>query len=102
MGAWSVPGYTQNGSVSTKNPTPPQKENSMATFTVTLLTSASQTVSVEADSFEEAMDRAYDKSELYTIVGNSFDLGDAVVAYICNEDTGKEYEEDTILSGVVI
>ena len=48
------------------------------------------------------MDRAYDKSGLYTVVGNSFELGDEVVAYICNEDTGKEYEEDSILGGVVI
>ena len=74
----------------------------MATFTVTLETSASQTVTVEADSFEEAMDRAYDKSELYTLAENSFELGDEVVAYICNEDTGKEYEEDCILGGVII
>lgn len=74
----------------------------MATFTVVLEASASQSVTVEADSFAEAMDRAYDKSELYTIVGNSFDLGDIVVAYICNEDTGKEYEEYSILGGVII
>lgn len=72
----------------------------MATFTVTLEASASQTVTVDAGSFEEAIDRAYDKSELYTRVGNSFELGDVVVAYICNEDTGKAYEEDAILSGV--
>ena len=48
------------------------------------------------------MDRASDKSELYTYTGPSFELGDVVVAYICNEDTGKEYEEDSILGGVVI
>ena len=48
------------------------------------------------------MDRAYDKSELYTLAENSFELGDEVVAYICNEDTGKEYEEDSILGGVII
>ena len=74
----------------------------MATFIVTLETSASQTVTVEADSFEEAMDRASDKSELYTYVGPSFELGDVVVAYICNEDTGEEHKEDCILGGVVI
>lgn len=74
----------------------------MATFTVTLETSATQTVTVEADSFEEAMDRASDKSELYTYAGPSLELGDVVVAYICNEDTGKAYEEDSILGGVVI
>ena len=48
------------------------------------------------------MDRASDKSELYTYVGPSFELGDVVVAYICNEDTGEEHEEDCILGGVVI
>ena len=48
------------------------------------------------------MDRAYDKSELYTLAENSFELGDEVVAYICNEDTGEEHEEDCILGGVVI
>ena len=74
----------------------------MATFTVTLGTFASQTVTVEADSFEEAMDRASDESELYTDIGNSFELGDAVVAYICNEDTGEEHEEDSILGGVIL
>ena len=74
----------------------------MATSTVTLEASASQTVTVEADSFDNAMERAYDKSELFTNVGNSFDLGDIVVAYICNEDTGEEHEEDCILGGVII
>ena len=74
----------------------------MATFIVTLETSASQTVTVEADSFEEAMGRASDESELYTNIGNSFELGDEVVAYIRNEDTGEEHEEDSILGGVII
>ena len=74
----------------------------MATFTVVLGAYASQSVTVEADSFEEAMDRASDKSELYTLAENSFELGDEVVAYIHNEDTGKAYEEDCILGGVVI
>lgn len=72
----------------------------MATYTVTLASCASQTVTVDADSFEEAIDRAYDESELYTNIGNSFELDEEVVAYICNEDTGKAYEEDAILSGV--
>ena len=74
----------------------------MATFTVVLEASASQTITVEADSFEEAMERASDESELFTNIGNSFELGDVVVAYICNEDTGKAYEEDCILGGVSI
>lgn len=74
----------------------------MATFTVNLATFASQTITVEADSFEEAMDRASDESELFTNIGNSFELGDDVVAYIRNEDTGEEYEEDSILGGVNI
>lgn len=74
----------------------------MATFTVVLGTYASQSVTVEADSFEEAMDRAYDKSGLYTLAQNSFELGDEVVAYIRNEDTAEEHEEDSILGGVII
>ena len=48
------------------------------------------------------MDRASDESELYTIAGNSFEVGDVVVAYICNEDTGEEHEEDSILGGVIL
>ena len=48
------------------------------------------------------MDRASDESELFTNIGNSFELGDAVVVYIRNEDTGEEYEEDSILGGVNI
>lgn len=74
----------------------------MATFTVVLETSVSQTVTVEAVSFGEAMDRASDESKLYTYAGPSLELGDVVVAYICNEDTGEEHEEASILEGVVI
>lgn len=74
----------------------------MATFTVVLGAYASHSVTVEADSFEEAMDQAYDKSGLYTLAQSSFELGDEVVAYICNEDTGEEHEEDSILGGVII
>ena len=48
------------------------------------------------------MGRASDESELYTNIGNSFELGDEVVAYIRNEDTGEEHEEDSILGGVII
>ena len=48
----------------------------MATFTVVLGAYASHSVTVEADSFEEAMDQAYDKSGLYTLAQNSFELGD--------------------------
>lgn len=72
----------------------------MATYTVTLASYASQTVTVDADSFYEAMDRAYDESGLYTNTDNSFELDEEVVAYICNEVTGKAYEEDCILGGV--
>lgn len=46
------------------------------------------------------MDRAYDESGLYTNTDNSFELDEEVVAYICNEVTGKAYEEDCILGGV--
>lgn len=74
----------------------------MAKFTVTLETSATHTVTVEADSFKDAVEQAHEKSELYTNINNSFELGDVVVGYICNEETGEEHEEDSILSGVDI
>ena len=48
------------------------------------------------------MDRAHDEFELYTYAGPSLELGDVVVAYICNEDTGEEHEEDSILGGVIL
>lgn len=51
----------------------------MSTYRIYLAAEASQTIEVEADTYAEACQLAFDQSELHSNVTNRFDIGDVEV-----------------------
>jgi hypothetical protein len=69
----------------------------MAKFTVTLIHSCSTTVEVDADSVEEAREKAYDSdSSIVTLCyhcSSEVDIGDAYATIVYDEDNNEVGEQ---------
>lgn len=64
----------------------------MAEYTITLGCLGTQTITVEADSLDEAIDNARDLEGFFPVIGQSFEFPDEVEAVVAYLPDGRELD----------
>lgn len=69
----------------------------MATYTVVMVHDASTAVEIDAESFDEAVEKALETPESSPILchqcAHNVELGDIVKTMVENQESGESYEE---------
>jgi len=67
----------------------------MPHYSLYFATEASQSIEVDADDLEDAIEKGYDQVELLPNISNRFDMGDPEVMLRYSTVDGEEIEQDT-------